>query len=119
MSEFLQPFKYRVHLALKRAPYPLNFLLDAEIWATKSLQYSDGFLVLVFTEEPSRRFVREHHEDLKNNHNACRDECSLPVFQVGVAAVTLFVVNAKKVRNEDADGDKEFITASKEALQFG
>ena len=90
-----------------------------EIWSTKSLQYSDGLLILVFTEEPARRFVREHHEDLKNNHYACRDERSLPVFQVGVAAITVLVVNAKKVGNKDADGNKEFIAASKEALQFG
>ncbi len=119
MSEFLQLFKYGVCLALKRSPYPLNFLLDVEVWATESLQHSDSLLVLVFTEEPARRFIREHHKDLENNDYACRDECSMPVFQVGVAAITLFVVDAKKIRNEDADGDKEFIAASKEALQFG
>ena len=88
-----------------------------EIWATKSLQYSDSLLVLVFTEKPARRFVCEHHENLENNYYASRDECYLPVFQADVAAITLLVVDAKKVGKEDANGDKELITASKEAFQ--
>ena len=69
----------------------------------------------MLTQQPAWSLVRKQHENFKYSHNARSDECDLPILDSSVS-ITSLILNAKKVGNEDTNGDEKLVAVSKETL---